>query len=249
MKISLIGYGQMGKMIESCALERGWEVVSRIDPFAVDADVKHIEPAALQEADVAICFTSPTAALDNIQQVLDCKIPLVMGTTGWNEYLPQVRQWVNQAGVGMVYSSNFSLGVNLFFRMVQEAAKIMNHFDLYDVAGFEAHHRLKQDSPSGTGITIANILLHNIARKNTLVTERLDRKPQLDELHFGSLRLGSIPGTHSVIFDSEFDSIELTHSARTRKGFAVGSLIAAEWLLGKQGLYTEADLMNHLLGS
>lgn len=249
MKVSLVGYGQMGKMIESCVQEKGWEVVSRIDPHAPGADHAQVTPAALGQAQVAICFTSPDVALENIQQVLACKLPLVMGTTGWTEHLPQVKTWVEQAGVGMLYSSNFSLGVNLFFRIVQEAAKVMNHFDLYDVAWFEAHHRLKRDSPSGTGLTIANILLHNIQRKTALVTDKLDRKPSPEELHFASLRLGSVPGTHSVLFDSEFDSIELTHSARTRKGFALGSLIAAEWLVGQKGLFTEADLMNHLLGS
>ena len=247
MKIAIIGYGQMGKMIENCALEQGDEVVSTIDPFNKSAKFSAIDQKSLAQADVAICFTHPESALENIRLVLDCKTPLIMGTTGWLEHIEQVREMVTEAQVGMLYSSNFSLGVNLFFRMVAEAAKTIDPFDFYDVLALESHHRLKKDSPSGTALTLGDMLLDNMTRKKRLVTERLDRRPEEDEIHFASVRGGSIPGTHQVIFDSEFDSIELTHRARNRKGFAMGSLMAAKWIVGQKGFFTETDLMDHLI--
>ncbi len=247
MKLALIGYGQMGKMIENCASERGDEIISTIDPYSPQAKFPQITAESLAGADAAICFTQPDSALENIQKVLQCKVPLIMGTTGWTHQIKQVRAWVQESGVAMLYSSNFSLGVNLFFRMVEEATRIIEPFDLYDVMGTEWHHRLKKDSPSGTALTLGGLLLENLSRKTSLVTERLDRQPKAEELHFASVRGGAIPGTHQVLFDSEFDSIELTHRARTRKGFAYGSLLAANWILGKKGFFTEKDLMDHLL--
>ncbi|MDX2470138.1 MAG: 4-hydroxy-tetrahydrodipicolinate reductase [SAR324 cluster bacterium] len=246
MKVALVGYGQMGKMIEACAIKRGDEVVARIDPYG-DADFKDITAEAVKDAEVVICFTQPNVALENISKILALNKPLVMGTTGWTEQLEEVRSQVDQAGVGMVYSSNFSLGVNLFFRMVKEAAGFIDRFDDYDIAAHEFHHKKKRDSPSGTAITLGNILLGQIKRKTKLETGRLDRMPEDNELHLSSTRIGSIPGTHQVQFDSAFDTIELTHTARTREGFATGALVAAEWVINQQGLFTESDLMDHLL--
>ncbi|OGH00969.1 MAG: 4-hydroxy-tetrahydrodipicolinate reductase [Candidatus Lambdaproteobacteria bacterium RIFOXYD1_FULL_56_27] len=247
MKIALVGYGQMGQMIDNLAAPAGLEVVSRIDPFSKLAQAKEINETTLNGAEVAICFTSPEAALENIKAVLGAKRHLVMGTTGWLEHKDQVAALVAQAGVGMVYSSNFSLGVNLFFQIVAQAAKIMNRFEMYDTLALEAHHKLKKDSPSGTALTLGQLLLENLDGKTKLATERLDRRPEPGEIHFASVRGGSIPGTHSVLFDSEFDTIELTHRARNRGGFATGVLLAAKWIAGQKGFYTEKEMMAHLL--
>ena len=246
MKVALVGYGQMGQMIEACAKKRGDQVVARIDPYG-EADFTEITAESVKEADVVICFTRPDVALENISKVLALNKPLVMGTTGWNDHIEEVRSKVAEAGVGMVYSSNFSLGVNLFFRMVKEAAGFIDRFDDYDISAHEFHHKKKRDSPSGTAITLGNILLEQIGRKTKLETGRLDRMPEDEELHLSSTRVGSIPGTHQVQFDSAFDTIEMTHTARTREGFATGALVAASWVVDQKGLFTEADLMDHLL--
>jgi len=247
MKAVLIGYGQMGQMIKTMSKDTPVEVIATIDPFAPEADFSHVDESSTAGAEVAICFTSPQAALENIKQVLDLKIPLVMGTTGWLEQKAQVQEWVTQAGVGMVYSSNFSIGVNLFFSIVQEAAQMVNQFDFYDTLALESHHKLKRDSPSGTALTLGELLLENLDKKNKLATERLDRRPEDDELHFASVRGGHIPGTHQILFDSEFDTIELTHRARNRGGFASGALVAAQWIASQAGFYTEREMMSHLL--
>ena len=158
-----------------------------------------------------------------------------------------VREMVEDQGVGLVYSSNFSIGVNIFFKLIEQAAQVMNQFEVYDVMAFEAHHNKKIDSPSGTATTMANLLINNLERKSKVVEEKLDRKIEPDELHFASMRGGHIPGTHAVLFDSEFDTIELKHTARNRLGFATGAVLASEWINGKKGLFTEADMMKQLL--
>ena len=247
MKLSIIGFGQMGQMIRQCAIERGLEVVSTIDPINQNADYREITKESIGAADVCICFTQPQAALDNIKAVCAQKKHLVMGTTGWEDHMESVRALVNETGIGMVYSSNFSIGVNIFFKLIEKAAGVINSFDMYDVLGWEAHHNIKMDSPSGTAKTIANILLENIDRKSTIVEDKLDRAIQPEELHFASMRGGRIPGTHSVLLDSEFDTIELKHTARSRKGFAMGSIVAAEWIVNQKGLFTEADMMQQLI--
>lgn len=248
MKVALIGYGQMGQMIDHMAPQAGVEVVARIDPFHLSASHRVAGPESLQDAEVAICFTAPEAALENIEQVLEAKTHLVMGTTGWLEHKDEVAAQVESAGVGMVYSSNFSIGVNLFFHLAVEAAKTFNPFEMYDVFAHEAHHRLKKDSPSGTALTLGQMLVDNLDRKKRLVTERLDRRPEPDELHFASMRGGHVPGTHTVVFDSEFDTVELTHRARGRGGFASGALVAAKWIADQKGFFTEKEMMAQLIG-
>ena len=248
MKIALIGYGKMGRMIDEMSERAGVQVVARIDPNTPDAEYQEVNAHSLREAEVAICFTNPDSALKNIEAVLAAGKDLVMGTTGWTEHKDRVSEMVKDANLGMVYSSNFSIGVNLFFHIVAEAAKVMNHFDMYDVMGLEAHHRQKHDSPSGTAVTLGELLLEHLDRKSILATQRLDRQPEHGELHFASIRGGHVPGTHSVWFDSEFDQIELTHRARTRGGFASGALVAAQWIKGKKGFFTEREMMARLLG-
>jgi 4-hydroxy-tetrahydrodipicolinate reductase len=239
MKIALIGYGRMGRMIEGIAKEKGHQVVSSIDPVSPGAGFAEISSEALSGAQVAIEFSTPKAAVGNIEAALKLGIPLVVGTTGWLGRLDEVRAMVERNGGRMVYGSNYSIGVNLFYKIVEEAARLMNGFPMYDVGGFEAHHNQKADSPSGTAKSLAAILLRNIERKKTLVGDCLaERKIEPSELHFASLRLGAVPGTHTVSFDSGADTIELTHTARNREGLAAGAVMAAEWLLssGRTGL-------------
>ena len=247
MKVSIIGYGKMGQLIEKAALEKKFEVVSTIDPFHPAATHKAFSDEAMLGVDVCICFSQPAVALENIADACRWKKQVVVGTTGWVEQMEQVEQMVNENGVGLVYSSNFSIGVNIFFKIIELASQVINKFDVYDILGYEAHHNRKLDSPSGTAVTIGNILLDNIERKTEVFEEKLDRKIEPHELHFSSMRGGNIPGTHAVLLDSEFDTIELKHTARSRTGFAVGSVIAAEWILDKKGLFTEADMMKQLL--
>ena len=247
MNISLVGFGQMGQLIKQIAIARGHTILSIIDPFNSQATHREFCHEAMDKVDVCICFTRPDAALENIKHSCRWKKQLVMGTTGWDNQLTSVRQMVEEAGIGMLYSANFSIGVNIFFRLLEESAKVINQFEMYDIMAHETHHRKKLDSPSGTAKKIAQILLNNISRKTKVYEEKLDRKPELEELHFSSLRGGAVPGTHSVFFDSEFDTLELTHTARNRGGFATGAVIAAEWIFNQKGLFTEQDMMEQLL--
>ena len=248
MKISIVGYGQMGRLIEKIAVSRGIEVCSIIDPFQKDATHKQFCDEAMKGVDTCICFSQPDVAIKNIEDACLWRKQMVIGTTGWTEHMPEIEKRIVAQKLGMVYSSNFSIGVNIFFKMVEQAAQIINKFDIYDIMGFEGHHLKKRDSPSGTAETIANILLKNIDRKTELYPEKLDRKVKPEELHFASLRGGYIPGTHQVLFDSEADTIELKHVVRNRTGLATGAVYAAEWIVGRQGLYTEADMMKELVG-
>lgn len=239
MKIALVGYGKMGKMIEGIALEKGHRVVAKIDPFAEGASHSSVDASALDGADAAIEFSTPQTVLGNISAVLGAGKPLVVGTTGWLGRLEDVRAMVDAAKGTLVYGANYSIGVNLFYRIVAEAARLMDGFPQYDVAGFEAHHNQKADSPSGTAKALAAIILERVGRKKELVGDCLaERRIAPSELHFASLRVGAVPGTHSVLFDSGADTIELSHVARSREGFARGAVMAAEWLLssGRAGL-------------
>lgn len=247
MKLAIVGYGRMGQLVEKCAIERNLEVASIIDPFHPKATHKEFSDSAMADVDVCVCFTQPDAAMGNIENACKYKKNAVVGTTGWIGQMETVKKMVDDHGVGLVYSSNFSIGVNIFFKLIEQAAQVMNQFDVYDVMAFEAHHNKKMDSPSGTATTMANLLIKNLERKSTIVEEKLDRKIEANELHFVSMRGGHIPGTHAVLFDSEFDTIELKHTARNRLGFATGAVLASEWINGKKGLYTESDMMKQML--
>ena len=248
MKISIVGLGKMGSLVQKTAQEENIEVVSTIDPHQKDADFSEIDEKSLQKTDVCICFTQPVVALENIEKIARLKKKIVMATTGWEDKLEQAKKIIQQSKTAMIYASNFSIGVNIFFKLVEESSKIINHFADYDVLGWEMHHNRKLDSPSGTAKTIVNSLLENIQRKKKAVYDKLDRKITADELHFASIRGGDIAGTHSIGYESEFDSIELKHTAKTRLGFAKGALIAARWLMSKkEGFFTEKDLMDYLL--
>jgi 4-hydroxy-tetrahydrodipicolinate reductase len=249
MKIALIGYGKMGRMIEGVAVEKGHQISSRIDPVAKDATHASVSAESLHGADIAIEFTTPQTAISNIEAVLDAGTPLVVGTTGWLGRIAEVRALVDAKQGRLVYGANYSIGVNLFYRIVAEAARLMDGFPQYDVGGFESHHNQKADSPSGTAKALAAILLKNVKRKQTLVSDGLaERKPDPSELHFASLRVGAVPGAHSVIFDSASDTIELRHVARSREGLARGAVMAAEWLIssGRSGLIPVDEMWGEL---
>jgi 4-hydroxy-tetrahydrodipicolinate reductase len=239
VNLMLVGYGKMGKMIETVAKEKGHQVVSIVDPLAPGAGHAAIGPEAVKGADLAIEFTAPSSAFANIESLLSLGLPVVVGTTGWLGRLEEARALVEAKKGLLVYGANYSIGVNLFCKIVAEAARLLDGFPQYDAAGFELHHAQKADSPSGTAKAIAKILLDRLERKTSIQSETLaERRPRPEELHFASLRVGSVPGTHTVLFDSAFDTIELTHTARTREGFARGAVMAAEWIMasGRKGL-------------
>ncbi|HIG98734.1 TPA: 4-hydroxy-tetrahydrodipicolinate reductase [Candidatus Woesearchaeota archaeon] len=248
MKIALIGYGKMGKEVERVARLRGHSVcavIDRVDPGATRKELDS-SGSCLKEADVVVDFTVPASVSGNIRKVTAAGKSMVVGTTGWYDGMTEAKQLVGQAGTGFIYSSNFSVGVNIFYQIVEAAARLIDRIPEYDVFGYELHHSQKLDSPSGTAKSIAEILLKNISRKKQVQYEKLDRKINPEEIHFASIRSGSIPGTHIVGFDSEADTIELKHAARNRAGFALGAVMAAEWLRGRKGFFTMNDFISDL---
>ena len=234
MNIAIIGYGKMGHEIEKAARDRGINVVSTIDPDNSSATHKNIDENSLKNADVCIDFTKPNSVVGNIKKISKFKKNIVVGTTGWHNQINEVKKIVRQNNIGLIYASNFSIGVNIFFRMIENAARIMNNVEAYDVFGYELHHSRKLDSPSGTAKSIEKILTSSIKRKK--------------EVPFASVRAGSIPGTHVVGFDSSADTIELKHTARNREGFALGAIMAAEWINKKKGFFEIDDMMKELIG-
>ena len=248
MKIAITGYGKMGQITEQLAIENGHNVVSTIDPAMPSAKFKNLTEENLCNADVVIDFTVPAIILENIDMYINYGINAVIGTTGWYDYLEEVKKKVKKSNIGLIWSGNFSIGVNLFFRIIKASSELMNKCSLYDVMGYEIHHNRKKDSPSGTMKMIGNILLENISKKKKIVTEKLDRKIEKDEIHLASIRGGNVPGTHVISFDSEADTIELKHTARSRKGLAVGALQAAEWIKDKKGFYNIEDMMDEIIG-
>ena len=244
MRIALVGYGRMWHMIESLARSRGDEISIIVSPET--GKVK--EDILTSGVDVVIDFSIASVALENMQFYAEHDLHVVMGTTGWYGELAKVKDLFVHSRWAIIWWGNFSLGVHLYWKMIENAAKIMNQFGDYDVYGHEFHHREKSDSPSGTALTTAQILLEHIERKDTLITEALtERKIWPNELHFSSSRGGRVPGTHSVYFDSPFDTIELTHTARTREGFALGSLLCAEWIQSRQWYYEIHNFLDTLI--
>ena len=234
MKIALIGFGKMGREIDSIARDQG-------DTIARVFDSRHaVLPEALDGVDMCIEFSTPEAVVSNIRAAIEAKRDIVVGTTGWGPHLPEFKSAVKESG--LLYSSNFSLGMNYFFRIARRAAELMNRAVEYDPYVQEIHHREKVDSPSGTALTLAQILVDGIDRKKEILARPPDGKIGPEMLHVSSTRAGVIAGTHTIGFDSEADLIELKHVAKTRRGFALGALIAARWLRGRKGIYTMDDV-------
>lgn len=237
MNIALIGYGKMGKEIESIALQRGHNLV------AIYSSNKTISTEILktQAIDCAIEFTKPEAAVANIEHCFAANIPVVVGTTGWYQKLNHVKQLCSEQNQALLYASNFSLGVTIFFELNKKLAQLMQEYPNYEVSMQEIHHLQKLDAPSGTAITLANDLLDILPNKTKWVNEVSKLK---NEIGIESLRIEGIPGTHSIKYSSEIDSIQIKHTAHNRKGFALGAVIAAEWLINKKGVHE----MKHVLG-
>ncbi|MCL4137636.1 UNVERIFIED_CONTAM: hypothetical protein GTU68_065537 [Idotea baltica] len=236
----------MGTLIEKLAQEKKYETVS-IDPNNNEANFSEINLESLNEVDVAIEFSHPTSAIENFHKLIEHNIPVVAGVTGWYDTVDEIKELVLKNDSSFVYAGNFSLGVQLYFKVIEQTAKLFNSFSEFDVAGYEFHHNQKADSPSGTAETIIKKLLENIDRKDKVVIDSPQEKIKENELSFPALRVGSVPGTHAVLFDSSVDTIEIKHTARNREGFALGSIQAAEWLIGKKGFYTVDDLINSII--
>lgn len=247
MNIAIIGYGKMGKIIEQVSIRRKHTIVARIDPSAEDATATEITTQSIGLADMCIDFSHPSAVMENLKKISHLGKPIVVGTTGWAHQIGEAKAIVQERKIGFLYASNFSIGMNVMFRVIESASKLMNHFPEYDVAGYELHHAKKLDSPSGTAKSLIEIILKNIGRKKTVTYDAVNGEIPKEDLHFASVRTGDIPGTHTILFDSTADTIEITHTARNREGFALGAVIAAEWLINKKGFFTIDDVMNNLM--
>ncbi len=234
MKIALIGYGKMGHIIERIARERGHEIVSIIDIN----NLQDFESDAFKSADVAIEFTTPATAMGNVRKCFAANVPVVSGSTGWN--VEDVREEVEKNGKTLFWSSNFSIGVFIFNAINKRLAQIMNQFNNYNVEMTEVHHIHKLDAPSGTAITLAEGIIANLDRK-TAWTKEVEGKST--DLAIKSIREGEVPGIHTVRYESEVDSITLTHDAKSREGFALGAVVAAEFTAGKKGLLGMSDML------
>ncbi len=237
MKIALIGYGKMGKEIEKIALDRGHEVVLKIDI----TNPEDLTVENLQKADIAIEFTMPASATANYKLCFEAGIPVVSGTTGWLDQLPEIHQLCKKLNGTFFYASNFSLGVNIFFALNKKLAELMANHSEYKVEMKEIHHTQKLDAPSGTAITLAEGIIENIPVKKSWVNQPTDIA---EEVGIISEREGQVPGTHIINYDSEVDYIEITHCAKNRKGLAFGAVLAAEYSLGKKGIISMNDMLN-----
>ena len=230
MKIALLGYGKMGKVIENIALQRGHSIVLK--------KTIHTPFDGLEQADIAIDFSVPTAAVENIVTCFDRNIPVISGTTGWLEHYTDVEKKCLATNGSFIYSSNFSLGVNLFFQLNENLAKIMHRFTNYKVALEEIHHTQKLDAPSGTAISLATQIIENSEYQNWGLNSN-----NPNEIPIIAKRIENVPGTHSICYTSNVDEIEIKHTAFNREGFALGAVIAAEWLVGKKGIFTMKDVL------
>jgi 4-hydroxy-tetrahydrodipicolinate reductase len=233
MKIVLVGYGKMGKTIERIALEKGHEIAGRID-------IGNQHELDTVKADVAIEFSHPDAAFNNVKRCLERSIPVVCGTTGWLSRKPEIEKLVKERNGSFFYASNYSPGVNIFFKLNEHLAALMKNFPGYGIKIEEIHHKEKKDAPSGTAITLAEGILKTLQYKKTWVNTS-EGKP--DELPIESFRMDQVPGTHRVFYKSAMDDIEIRHTAHTREGFALGAVMVAEWIKDKKGVLNMDDFL------
>ena len=238
LRLALIGYGKMGKEVERIAHDRGMEITAR-----VDIDTPSLAIEGVQKADVAIHFAIPPTVVQHVEELARLRKPIVVGTTGWQNDRLKVQSLVESAGIGLVHASNFSIGVNVLYRLLDEAGKLFDRFGEYDVSVHEVHHKDKLDSPSGTALSIANVLLKNVKRKSEILAGSPEGKIRPDQLQVTSGRMGAVVGTHGVTFDSAADSIAIVHTAKNRTGFALGAVVAAEWIKDKKGMFTFDDVL------
>ncbi len=236
MKIAIIGYGKMGKTIERIALEMGHEIVLKIDL----ENRSDFSKGSLKKADVAIEFSRPESAFENIGGCLRAGVPVISGTTGWLDKMEAAKQICRETNGAFFYASNYSIGVNIFFALSNQLAKMMDAFPSYEVQLEEIHHTQKLDAPSGTAISLAEGILNNLTRKERWINEP-ERLPS--DLSILSKRIDKVPGTHLVTYSSAIDTIEIKHAAHSREGFASGAVMAAEWIVGKKGFFGMEDLL------
>ncbi len=232
MKIALLGYGKMGKVIEKIAISRGHDVILKID--------KDTDPYDITTVDVAINFSTPDSAVENIQIALENGVPVISGTTGWLSEMDSIKAVCNAHNGAFIYASNFSLGVNIFFELNKHLAKLMKNLTDYSVDLEEIHHTQKLDAPSGTAITLAEGIIEN----STYDSWGLAPLNDAHKLEITCKRIDAVPGTHTINYDSEVDRISLTHTAHNREGFGLGAVVAAEWIVGKTGVFTMNDVLN-----
>ena len=230
MKIALLGYGKMGQTIEKIAIDRGHEIVLKKDEFNTYD--------GLSNADVAIDFSIPAVAAENISSCFNANVPVISGTTGWLDRYDEIAALCEEKKGAFISSSNFSLGVNLFFNLNEYLAKMMAKFDSYKIEMEEIHHTQKLDAPSGTAISLAKGVIKNSAYTNWTM-----KTPDSNQIYIETVRTGNVPGTHTVTYNSPVDTIEIKHTAHNRDGFALGAIIAAEWIVGKQGIFTMKDVL------
>jgi 4-hydroxy-tetrahydrodipicolinate reductase len=236
MKIALLGYGKMGHTIEEIAVKKGHEIVLKIN---ID-NVEEMTLENLRRADVAIEFTGPESAVENLQKCFEAGVPVVCGSTGWLNKWDDITTYCNERDGSLVYASNYSIGVNLFFELNTYLSKLMKDYDEYDVKMEEIHHTQKRDAPSGTAITLAEQILQNVSSKKQWVNQPVDNK---EELVIISERVDPAPGTHKIKYTSEIDDIEIIHTAHNRIGFAGGAVKAAEFINGKKGIFSMKDVL------
>jgi 4-hydroxy-tetrahydrodipicolinate reductase len=235
MKIALIGYGKMGKEIEKIAVARGHEITLKIGR----ENTALLNKSELANSDVAIEFTTPDTAVENIEKCFEAGLPVVIGTTGWYNHFAEVEKVCIQKNGTLLHATNFSPGVNLFFKVNKYLAELMNNYPGYEASMEEIHHIHKLDKPSGTAITLAEQVINGLDRKSKWSISETDK----DTLFIKDIRAGETPGTHIIRYQSEIDDIEIMHRAHNRKGFALGAVLAAEFLLGKKGIYTMSDVI------
>jgi 4-hydroxy-tetrahydrodipicolinate reductase len=231
MKIALLGYGRMGKEIEKIAISRGHEIVIKKEAHdTIDINL----------ADVAIDFSVPSSAFDNISNCIKNKVPVISGTTGWLDKYQEVSLLCEKEKGAFIYASNFSLGVNIFFELNKQLAKMMHSLEDYNISLEEIHHMKKLDAPSGTAITLAAGIIENSSKKNWELGESTSK----ENIPIIAKRISEVPGTHTIWYDSEADTLEIKHTAHSRKGFALGAVVAAEWIVGKTGVFSMRDVLN-----
>lgn len=241
--IIIVGYGQMGKLIESFCPKHSLNVVKTVDPLKGS----HLENTDLEDIDLAFEFTQPDSVMKNLKFLLENNIKVVTGTTGWYKHIPEIKAIVKANNGSFLYGSNFSIGMNLFYHILEYSAKLIGKNPEYDCWGLEKHHNRKMDSPSGTAKILSNIIINSFPGKTEPQFEKLDRKIRPEEFHLASIRSGNIPGEHTIGFDSEADSIEISHNARNRNGLALGAIKAGLWLLDHKGFYNFKDIFTQII--
>ena len=234
----------MGHLIDKMANAHGIEIVSRIDPFLLKNE---INKDSVANADVCIEFSQPDSAVQNIKKLIELKKNVVVGTTGWVSHLDEIKELTQKSQTGFIYSSNFSLGMNIFFKIVDYTTKLTSKIQDYDIYGLEKHHRQKMDSPSGTAKVLTNIVLKNSSIKDTAQFDKVDRKIKENEFHFASIRVGHIFGEHIIGLDSSADQMTLSHQLKNRSGLAMGTILATKWIVNKKGFYNFSEIFEDII--